>query len=183
MKDIKGNLQEKIVFLKLKSGDSDAFAFFYDKYVKNIYRFVLIKVSDKRVAEDITQEVFLKTWQHLVDKKTIKSFQAFIFRIARNTVIDHYRRSDRQELPLEYAPEEDVDSDNIITDLDKSIDMDVLLKEIRNLKSEYQEVLLLRYVEDLSIDDIAQVMQKDKNNIRVIIHRALSRLKKNLDKN
>ncbi|MBT4850347.1 RNA polymerase sigma factor [Candidatus Parcubacteria bacterium] len=183
MKDIKGSLQDKIVFIKLKSGDSDAFAFFYDKYVKNIYRFVLIKVSDKRVAEDITQEVFLKTWQHLVDKRNIKSFPAFIFRIARNTVIDHYRRSDRQELPLEYAPEEDKDSGTIITDLDKSIDMDVLLKEIRNLKSEYQEVLLLRYVEDLSIDDVSQIMQKEKNNIRVLTHRALSRLKKNIAKN
>jgi RNA polymerase sigma-70 factor (ECF subfamily) len=60
---------------------------------------------------------------------------------------------------------------------DKNIDATILLKEITKLRSEYQEVLLLRYVEDMSIDDIAQVMDKDKNNIRVTIHRALAKLK------
>ena len=181
MRSLKGNLQEKIVFLKLKSGDSDAFAFFYDKYVTNIYRFVLIRVSSKQVAEDLTQDTFLKTWQHIVDKKNVKSFQAFIFRVARNTVIDYYRQSNRQELPLEYVPEIVDMSDNIERDLDQSIDKDKLLQKIRQLKPIYQEVLLLRYLEDLSIDDIARVIQKDKNNVRVIIHRALNKLKQIAD--
>ena len=181
MRSLKGNLQEKIVFLKLKSGDSDAFAFFYDKYVTNIYRFVLIRVSSKQVAEDLTQDTFLKTWQHIVDKKNVKSFQAFIFRVARNTVIDYYRQSNRQELPLEYVPEIVDMSDNIERDLDRSIDKDKLLQKIRQLKPIYQEVLLLRYLEDLSIDDIARVIQKDKNNVRVIIHRALNKLKQIAD--
>jgi len=181
MKGFKGNLQEKIIFLKLKSGDSDAFAFFYDKYVTRIYRFVLIKVSSKQVAEDLTQDIFLKTWQHLVDKRHVKSFQAFIFRVARNTVIDYYRQSNKQELPLEYVPD-DIDlSENIEKDLDAALDTNKLLKKIRQLKPEYQEVLLLRYLEDLSIDDISKVIQKDKNNVRVTIHRALAKLKKTAD--
>lgn len=175
MKSIKSNLQERIAFLRLKSGDADAFAFFYDKYVKSIYRFIYIKTGNKQVAEDITQDVFLKIWQHLVDKKNIKSFQAFIFRIARNTVIDHYR-SAKQELPLEYIAES-VEMAEIVVSADKHMDTAILLKEINQLKSEYQEVLLLRYVEDMSVEDIAQVMDKDKNNIRVTLHRALSKLK------
>ncbi|MFA6308004.1 MAG: RNA polymerase sigma factor [Patescibacteria group bacterium] len=176
MKSIKGNLQERIAFLKLRSGDSDAFAFFYDKYVKSIYRFVYIRVGSKQVAEDLTQDIFLKIWQHLVDKKHVKSFQAFIFRIARNTVVDHYRYS-KQELPLEYMPESVEMIEGVILSSDKNIDADILLKEIGKLKSEYQEVLLLKYVEDMSIEDIAHVMSKDKNNIRVTIHRALNKLK------
>ena len=176
MKSIKSNLQERIAFLKLRSGDSDAFAFFYDKYVKSIYRFVYIKVGSKQVAEDLTQDVFLKTWQHLVDKKNVRSFQAFIFRIARNTVVDHYRAS-KQELPLEYVPESVEIIEGVILSANQNVDADMLLKEIAKLKSEVQEVLLLRYVEDMSIDDIAHVMDKDKNNIRVTIHRALNKLK------
>jgi RNA polymerase sigma-70 factor, ECF subfamily len=176
MKSIKSNLQERIAFLKLKSGDSDAFAFFYDKYVKSIYRFVYMKVGNKQVAEDITQDVFLKIWQHLVDKKNVKSFQAFIFRIARNTVVDHYRSS-KQELPLDYMPESVEIVEESILKADKNMDATILLKEIASLKSEYQEVLLLRYVEDMSIDDMAHVLSKDKNNIRVTIHRAISKLK------
>ncbi|MCD4761001.1 RNA polymerase sigma factor [bacterium] len=182
MKSIRSNLQERIAFLKLKSGDSDAFAFFYDKYVSRIYRFVLIKVSNKQVAEDLTQDIFLKVWQYLVDKKHVKSFQAFVFRIARNTVIDYYRQSDRQELPLEYLTESIDMSDDLAAALDQSFDSAAMLIEIKKLKIEYQEILLLRYMEDLSIDDIAQVIQKDKNNVRVTLHRAMDRLKKNTSK-
>ena len=175
MRSIKSNLQERIAFLRLKSGEADAFGFFYDKYVKSIYRFIYIKVGNKQVAEDITQDVFLKIWQHLVDKKNIKSFRAFIFRIARNTVIDHYRSS-KQELPLDYASES-MEIEEMVLSTDQNMDAAILLKEINKLKPEYQEVLLLRYVEDMSVEDIAQVMDKDKNNIRVTIHRALSKLK------
>lgn len=176
MQSIKSSLQERIAFLKLRSGDSDAFAFFYDKYVKSIYRFVYIKVGNRQVAEDLTQDIFLKIWQHLVDKKNVRSFQAFIFRIARNTVVDHYR-SAKQELPLDYMPESVEMVEEMLLSTDKNIDANILLKEITKLKPEYQEVLILRYIEDMSMDDIAQVMDKDKNNIRVTIHRALAKLK------
>lgn len=177
MKTLRSSLQEKIAFLKLKSGDAEAFAFFYDKYVKNIYRFIYIKVANRQIAEDLTQDVFLKAWQHLVDKKKIKSFQAFVFRIARNSVVDHYRSNNNQELPLEYIGELEDITKSITSEIDKSMEAAALLEEIRKLKPEYQEVLILRYVEELSIDDISDVMQKDNNNVRVTLHRALSKLK------
>lgn len=178
MYSLKDSLQEKVYFLKLKNGDSEAFAFFYDQYITRIYRFVYMRVSDKNVAQDLTQDIFLKLWQHLVNQKDIKSFPAFIFKIARNTIIDHYRQSQRQELPLEFADEsEEPYSDDKTDSIDKDIDMQVLLDTLKKLKPEYQEVLILRYVEDLSIEDIAQIMQKDKNNIRVLIHRSLAKLK------
>ncbi len=178
MKSLRSSLQEKIAFLKLKSGDTDAFAFFYDRYVKRIYRFVYIKVSSREIAEDLTQDIFLKVWQHLIDKKDIKSFQAFIFRIAYNTVADHYRRGNRQELPLDYFEETiEETADNQAVSIGKKMDSALLLKQLYQLKSEYREILLLRYVEDLSIEEIAQVIQKDKNNVRVILHRATSKLK------
>ncbi|MCK9641781.1 MAG: RNA polymerase sigma factor [Prolixibacteraceae bacterium] len=178
MYSLKDSLQEKIQLLKLKNGDSEAFAFFYDQYMTRVYRFVYMRVSDKAVAQDLTQDIFLKTWQHLVDKKEIQNFAAFIFRVARNAIIDYYRLSRRQELPLEYADEtEDPYTDQKTSSIDKEIDLQALLELLKKMKSEYQEVLILRYVEDLSIDDIAQIMQKDKNNIRVLLHRALNKLK------
>ena len=180
MKQLRSNLQERIAFLKLKSGDSDAFGFFYDKYVTRIYRFIYIKVASKQIAEDLTQDVFLKTWQHLVDKKGVKSFQAFIFRIARNTVADHYRQNHKQELPLEYIHDLSDVATDLLSAVDQSLDTAVILKEIRGLKPEYQEVLILRYIEDLSIDDISQVLDNDKNNVRITCHRATNRMKKNI---
>lgn len=178
MKSLKSSLQERIVFLRLKAGDSNAFVFFYDKYVKNIYRFVLIKVSNKEVAEDLTQDIFLKIWQHLVDKKNIDNFRAFIFRIARNSVIDYYRKNNRQELPLDFLTEDleqsPVDHSQIIH---KSLDLQKLWQDLKKLKPEYQEVIYLRYVEDLSITAIAQIVEMEKSAVRVLLHRATSKLK------
>ena len=176
MKSLKSNLKEKIVFLKLKSGDPEAFGFFYDKYVTQIYRFILIKVSDKQIAEDLTQDVFLKTWQHLVDQKKVSHFRAFIYQIARNIVIDYYRQVDRQSLPLEYA--DDIAAvDTVSAKLEVNLDAESLLKYLHKIKEEYQEILIFRYIEDMSIDEIARILQKDKNNVRVTLHRAINKFK------
>lgn len=182
MQSLKSNLKEKIAFLRLKSGDAEAFGFFYDQYVKQIYRFIMIKVSDRSLAEDMTQEVFLKTWQHLVDQRSLSNFRAFIFRIARNIVIDHYRKLNIQSLPLDYA--EEVEEEIVVADqVESSLDAAALLKHLRLLKSEYQEALILRYVEEMSLDEIAEVLQKDKANVRVILHRAINKLKQVIKNN
>jgi len=177
---VKSNLQEKVAFLKLKSGNTEAYGYFYDKYVKKVYSFVLFKVSDKEIAQDLTQDIFLRTWQHIVDKKELKSFQAFIFSVARNIVIDHYRQSKKQTIDIDNIPEIEDKNVNINESLDKSIDLSKLLNNIYTLKSEYQEVLLLYYVQDLSIGDIAEILQKKNNNVRVIIHRAINKLKEKM---
>ncbi len=178
MKSISSNLKEKIAFLKLKSGDSEAFAFFYDHYVKQIYRFISLKVASRQIAEDLTQDVFLKAWQYLVDQKHIKNFQAFIYRIARNTVIDYYRQNKVENLPLEdFAEKEELSEDAMPEQIDSDIDAEKLLQYLQKLKPEYQEVLLLRYVEDLSFEEISEIVQKDKNNVRVLLHRAMTKLK------
>jgi len=182
MKGLKTNFKEKIAFLKLKNGDPEAFGFFYDKYVKQIYRFILLKVSNTQIAEDLTQDVFLKTWQHLVDQKSLSYFRAFIYRIARNIVIDYYRQSNRQTLPIDEITEnlsaniqDDLMGQN--KDLDISLDVAEVRKFLKKLKLEYQEILILKYIEDLSFEEIAEVLQKDKNNVRVLLHRALNKLK------
>lgn len=183
MKSLKSNLKEKIYFLKLKSGDSEAFGFFYDQYVGQIYRFIMMKVSDVQVAQDLTQDVFLKIWQHFVDQKKMIDFRAFIFRVARNVVIDYYRQNNKSNLPLEQA--EEVADEGLVLDKQLAIKLeaDSLLQILQTLKPEYQEILTLRFVEEMSFDEIAEILQKDKNNIRVTLHRALSKLKQLTEKN
>jgi RNA polymerase sigma-70 factor (ECF subfamily) len=176
MKGLKSNLKEKIAFLKLKNGDPEAFGFFYDKYVKQIYRFILLKVSNTQVAEDLTQDVFLKTWQHLVDQKSLSHFRAFIYRIARNIVIDYYRQNNRQALPIDEMPEDILPTDKVV-DLDSSLDVENIKKYLAKIKPQYQEILILRYIEDLTFEEISEILQKDKNNVRVLLHRALNKLK------
>ena len=173
MKGIKRTLREKIAHLRLLAGDTDAFGYFYDQYSKKIYRFVYFKTSDTEIAQDITHDIFLQAWEYIMEHKSIDNFQAYLYRMARNKVIDYYRSKDRQTALL---PEQPVsDSDQLRT---KALaELYVLEKHLKSLKPEYQEVVLLKHVEGLTTEEISLVIEKDKNNVRVTLHRAMNKLK------
>lgn len=174
MKGIKKTLKGRIAYLRLLAGDTDAFGFFYDEYARKIYSYVYFRTSNKETAEDITHEVFLQTWQYLVDKKQIANLQAYIYRIAHNKIIDFYRAKDRTpQLLDDNQPAKEGNVDQIET----GMDLEILKVRIKSLKEEYQEVLILRHLEGLSIEEMGEVLQKDKNTIRVTLHRALVKLK------
>jgi len=181
-----GSFQEKVLIGKLKLKDKEAFSKIYDLYVDKIYRFVYFKVSSIPEAEDITSQIFLKIWQLSLEGKikAEKSFQAFLYKIARNTVIDYYRdlRNKRQTVSLEEAintPDEKTVAQD--KEMDKEIEKEDLAEKIKKLKSEYQEIIILHYLNELSIKEIADILKKRKGNVRVILHRALKALKESSD--
>ena len=173
MRSIKRTLKERIAYLRLLAGDTDAFGFLYDQYSPKIYRFVYFKTSDREAAQDITHDVFLQAWETIVERKLIENFQAFIFKVARNKVIDHYRRASRQAVLLDDMKQLPLDT----ATAEAAAELHVAWKHLQELKDEYQEVIILRHVEGLSIDEISHVIEKDKNNVRVTLHRALTKLK------
>ncbi len=177
--------EKKLVYQVTKNHDPEAFASLYDLYVGRIYRFIFFKVNRKEEAEDLTSEVFLKTWQYLTEKteKNIKSFSGLIYQIARNILVDWYRaKANHPEFSLDAAPdiEEIPSEDKMVANLMVAEGAKVLLKQVRQLKQEYQEVVLLRYIEELSIKEIAQIVKKSPINVRVTLHRATNILKKTM---
>lgn len=175
--------EKKLVYQVTKNHDPEAFASLYDLYVGRIYRFIFFKVNRKEEAEDLTSDVFLKTWQYLTEKtdKEIKSFSGLIYQVARNSLVDWYRaKANRPEFSLEQAPdvEEIPGEDKMVANLMVNESAKVLLKHVRQMKQEYQEVILLRYIEELSIKEIAQIIKKSPINVRVTLHRATNILKK-----
>jgi len=184
---MKNPLAEKILFLRVKNRDKDAYAEFYDLYVEKIYRFIYFKVSSVSDAQDLTSEVFLKMWQRLKDGKEVKNLNSFIYIIARNSVIDFYRqrsqRDDKErsiddsERPIHLIDEKN----DLIRKKIMASDMEVVTKGLANLKDEYREVVMLRFMDELSIAEIANILNKSKGAVRVIIHRALSALKENIN--
>ncbi len=181
-----GSLSEKkLVYQVTKNHDPEAFASLYDLFVARIYRFIFFKVNRKEEAEDLVSEVFLKTWQYLTENtdREIKSFSGLIYQIARNSLVDWYRaKANRPEFSLDTAP--DVENipgeDKMVMNLMVAESAKVLLKQVRQLKQEYQEVILLRYIEELSIKEIAQIVKKSPINVRVTLHRATNILKKTM---
>ncbi len=174
MRGIKGTLKAKIAVLRIKKGDTEAFGYLYDLYIDKIYRYIYFRISDRSIAHDLTQETFLATWEYIADDNIVKNVSSLLYRIAHNKIVDHYRNRGRQAALLDDVPEslQPLGEHN-----DHSIELHLIQKNIKKLKSEYQDVLLLRYIEGLSIHEIATIISKDVNNVRVLLHRALNSLK------
>lgn len=172
------SIKEKILLYKIKATkDPESFALLYDAYVGPIYRFIYVKVSNKEEAEDIASDTFLKAWQYLIGEQAdVANFRAFIYQIARNRVVDAYReRARKNEQGLNEA--DAVTAAPNFHKIDATLEGEWLYGKMKQLKQEYQEVLLLRYVEELSLREIATILGKGSTAVRVTLHRAVKKLK------
>ncbi len=184
------NTKEKILYYKLKQKDKDAFIEAYNIYIDDIYRFIFYKVSSTETAQDITSTVFLRAWGYIQENsisKEYKSLKSLFYRIARNLVIDHYRKASTSREVNSEALEETLvnvkdDSRDILEELEIKSDFKSVEKSLCRLKDSYREVIILRFINELSVKEVAEVLNKKSGNIRVLIYRALEALKKEVAK-
>ena len=150
----------------------------YDKHVDKIYRFVALKVKSQEIAEDLTSEVFLRGWESFKEKKDkIENVQAFLYQIARNLIVDHYRGNAKAQLvSVEYASITDTSQDLEEKALIRS-DLDQVKVALANIKEDYREVIIWYYLDELKAPEIAKILNKSEPTVRVLIHRALNALK------
>jgi len=179
--------KEKILLLRLKKKDPDAFAQIYDLYVTPIYRFIYFKVSTHQDAEDLTSEVFLRTWNYIVENdEEIFNLRALLYRTARNLVIDLYRKRARVDLVREEEVLLNIEDDrqqSLLSEIETRSDMKNIEMFLRKMKDEYREIIILRFIEEFSIDEISKILDKSKGAVRVLIHRALNVLRDLIQKN
>lgn len=185
-----------LVFRIRTQGDRTAFARLYDRHVQSLYRFIYAKVSHREGAEDLVSEVFLDIWRILSQRtEEIQSIRGLLYKIARRKIIDTYRRDKRR--PIESLQAHFVtDGEGLATTIGEKelsdegkshrqteihAEATLLLRHIKKLKEDYQDVLLLRLVEDLSFPEIAHALDKSHANVRVIYHRGLALLKTFID--
>ncbi|MEA2088277.1 MAG: RNA polymerase sigma factor [Patescibacteria group bacterium] len=175
-------IKEKILLTKVRAGDKEAFGQLYDLYVERIYRFIYFKVSRASDAEDLSSEVFLRSWKYISDGAEVKNFKAFLYRISRNVIIDFYRKNyGKYTLNIEdEAIVDNLRANNLIEKIDINIQIKEVMKALDKLKEEYRESILLRFVEDYSISEIAEIMNRSNGAVRVLLHRAIESLKKKL---
>ncbi|MEK7583744.1 MAG: RNA polymerase sigma factor [Patescibacteria group bacterium] len=178
MKRLKDSLKERIALLRLQRGDSEAFGFIYETYVRQIYRYIYFRISDESAAHDLVQEVFLQTWQYIADRNKIDRIQSFLYKVAYRKVVDYYRARERQASLIEAIED---DGAHAIAPDHRELEVHFLRQHIKKLKQEYQDVIVLRHIESLSIREIADIVGKEPNNVRVSLHRAMESLRKEMD--
>lgn len=174
------SLKQKFLLYRVRQAkDAQAYAKLYDYYVERIFRFILFKVSSQEVAEDLTSEVFLKTWEYInTTKKKIENLNALLYKIARNTVVDYYRKKKQEALRTDEEIMKNIqDARNMEAETNERLELQALEKHLMKLKDIYREVIILRFVEDFSISEIAEMLDRGKGNVRVLLHRALEALK------
>src|SRR3972149_3397272 len=170
---------EHNLIARAKEGEAEAFGLLYDFYMPRIYRFVLVKVGHREEAEDLTHQTFLKAWEHI---ETYESrgypFSSWLYSIARNSVIDHHRRSKPQVSIDELGDDILLEKETQGSGLDAKIGWDVMLEAIFRLKGIEQDVLIMRFVDELTHQEVAKAIGKTEGATKVIQHRALKNLKK-----
>ncbi|KPJ55343.1 hypothetical protein AMJ47_00525 [Parcubacteria bacterium DG_72] len=164
------------------SSPKQIFSQIYDNCIDKIYRFIFFKVNSQEIAEDLCSETFLKGWQVFKENsKEIENPQAFLFQIARNLVIDYYREKDRaRTVPTDIVPITDPDEDLQEKAFINS-EIEMLKTAIKDIKEDYQEVIIWHYVDDYSVPEIAQMIDKSEGAVRVMLHRALKSLKNKIN--
>ena len=163
-----------------KSGNPEAFAKLYDAYVERVTRYVYFRVSEANDTEDLVSQVFLKAWENLERYKIGSSpFIAWLYTIARNLVIDHYRTK-KNALPLEEAIAFPSDMEMPDEEAQTRFDLQAMRDALQFLTSDQQQALILKYIAGLPNDSIAKIMNKQEGTIRGLQMRALQTLSKYL---
>jgi len=157
------------------------FSKIYDQYINKIYRFIFLRVNSQEIAKDLTSETFLKGWENFRENhQNIENPPAFLYKIARNLITDFYREKGKTQI---------VSAENIriidpAMDLEEKAilrsDLEEIRKNLTNLKEEYQEVIIWHYLDDLSISEMAKILDKSEGAVRVTLHRALNSLREKL---
>jgi RNA polymerase sigma-70 factor (ECF subfamily) len=173
-------VDDHALVLKAQQGDADAFGELYEHHAPGIFRFVYAHLEQRQDAEDLTEEVFFRAWRALPRyQERGVPFQFYLLRIARNVLIDHYRRSqlpDRSRLESVEQMENDL-SDVSAGKREMEGEHAELVKHLRSLPEDHRTVLVLRYFNQLSPTETAAVMGRSVGAIRVLQHRALAGLR------
>lgn len=160
------------------AGNVEAFGELYGIYLDRIYRYVFYHVHSRETAEDLTEEVFMKAWRKIGRYRWEgRPFSAWLYRIAHNHVVDHFRTS-RRNVPLDMDIPSDNDQPEV--ELEQQQMRQMLSRALSTLPPQQKQIIILKFVEGCSNRMIEQVMGKSQGAIRVMQMRALSALRRRL---
>ncbi len=148
----------------------------YEKYSDAIFRYCYYRVFDREKAKDHMQEAYCRTWKYLSEGKAIENMRAFIYRTANNIIIDEARK--KKSISLDQIMEKGVTpsqdprqkTENYFTGKE-------IIDIIKSLDEKYRDVILLKYIDDLSTKEIAMVLRETENNVYVRLSRGMEKVK------
>ena len=170
---------ESQIIRDYQQGNLEEFTKLYDFYIKKIYDFIYYRTQHRETAEDITSKTFIKALDNM-DKFNPNSgtFKAWLYCIARNTVIDHYR-----------TQKKDVDIDNVfnlandedmVRDVDAKMKIETIKEYMEKLKPQERDIIILRVWDQLSYKEISEVLNKSEASIKMMFSRTMIKLRQEM---
>jgi RNA polymerase sigma-70 factor (ECF subfamily) len=159
--------------------DPAAFGRLYDLYVQPIYRYVYSRVGGRHEAEDITSQTFMSAYEFLPRYRERGHFSAWLFRIARSKMNDHFRKG-RHEVELE-AAERIVAEGDVLGGVIQDEEIRQIRSVLKELNDEDQDLIRLRYVADLSFAEMADLLGRREDAVKKSVYRLLARLKSRME--
>ncbi|HZZ99235.1 MAG TPA: sigma-70 family RNA polymerase sigma factor [Candidatus Paceibacterota bacterium] len=156
---------------RLKTGDAKAAGTIFDNFAPQLHRFFMARTSQRETAQDLTQEVFLKLVRNIKQfDPEAGDFTPWFWRVAHNTLIDHFR----QKKPQQYLTDMEREGENIPDAMDSTAvraELREVLEIVKMFSEEEQEIFEMYFLTDMAYAEIAKVTGKSESNLRVIIHR------------
>jgi RNA polymerase sigma-70 factor, ECF subfamily len=178
----KTDLPDQLLLARAIQGDAEAFGDLYERYLDEIQRYIFYRVANRFDAEDLTETVFLKTWESLPRFESSKvNLRAWLYRIAHNSIVDYYRTS---KVTTDLSAEQLHDSHPSPEHQIQVRDVHQQLADIiKSLDTNLQQVIVCRFVSGLSHAETAQIMDIKEGHVRVLQLRALQKLRQMMEKN
>jgi RNA polymerase sigma-70 factor (ECF subfamily) len=164
------------------NGDADAFSYIYEKNVTRIYNYIYYRIGSEDDAEDLTARVFHRAFGH-IEKYQEKGvpFTAWLYRIAHNLTANWYRDTQRRkEISLEDQLDLPHQGEPPERQVERTQEKEILMKAIRRLPPDRQQLILLKYLEDLTNGEIAVIMGRTEGAIKSLYHRSLISLREEI---
>ena len=154
----------------------DDFLKSYDEFSDSLFKHCFYRVSDREIALDLTQETFVKTWEYMAMGKEVGNLRSFLYKVANNLIIDFYRKKKSDSLDALQEGGFDVQSDDaekiVISSEGKNA-----LKALENLDEKHRQVIIMRFVDELTPREIAEIIGESENAVSVRINRSIKKLK------
>jgi len=169
---------EKKLIYAAKEGEQLAYDKIVTKYLPLVYRYIARLTGDRHLAEELSQETFIKAWKNIRQFEADKSLKPWIMRIARNCAFDSLRKkktiafsflSEPEQYRLENIRTESLSPDELVEKKEKK---ELVEKILSHLSEEEREVLILHYLEELTVPEIAEILKKPEETIRTRLRRA-----------
>jgi RNA polymerase sigma-70 factor (ECF subfamily) len=168
---------DAVLVARAREGDAESFGSLYRRYVDPIYRYLFTRLGDSKEAEDLTEDVFFRSFRALGNyRERGLPFSAFLYQVAKNVLIDHYRQQ-KGEVELS-GSEQAIET---LRPLDEQVIRDEQLRDLRRamdeMPSNYREVIILRVILAMPTNVVANWMSMTEGATRVLLHRALASLR------